>query len=235
MSCDSQSFDPLGRLTAAGQAWLDTRLAESTAARQSLRQIDGKRFELVLEGLDIRIRLHAAGERLLLGDVGEADARLTATPIDALTLARNQSLADVKKTNAHLEGNVHVAEGFGQTLALLSPNPEAELAGWVGDVAAHEIVAAGRTVLRFIVDAERALERNSAEFLKEEQPTLARPWEVDELIEAIDDVRDAVERAATRLDALERARAGTADGPKPSTGPVPGGSAPVGPSLPADG
>lgn len=217
MNGDSQYFNPAGWLAARGQSWIDARLAESTAARQSLEPIEGRRFELMLEGPDVCIGLRVGDGRLILESPGrgEPDARLSATPLDALKLARSQSLSNLKKTDASLEGNIHVAEAFARTLALLSPDPEAELAGWVGDIAAHEIVSAARAVQALVAKAERSFEQDMAEFFREEQPALARPREVEEFVEEVDDIRDAVERAATRLEKLTRARRGSGSGRRP--------------------
>ena len=65
-------------------------------------------------------------------------------------------------------------------------------------------MTAGRSLAGLLLQAERALEQDASEYFIEEQPALARAWEVEEFVDAVDDVRDAVERAATRLDALER-------------------------------
>lgn len=234
MQSDPQAIDPAGWLAERGQAWLDARLAESTAARESLAPIDGKRFELVLEGPDVHVCFRAERERLILEHAGQAraDARLSVSPLDALKLARGQSLSQLKATDARLEGDTQVAETFARTLALLSPDPEAELAGWIGDMAAHEIVSAGRRIGALIVKAERALEQDAAEYFTEERPTLARRWEVDEFVEAVDSLRDAVERAASRLDALERGGSRpAAGGPTPEARPDTDGAASTPPSA----
>ena len=187
------------------QRWLDRRVAESTAVRSLLREIDGRCFAVVLEGPDLTVTLLARSGRLhwLPPGTREPDAALIASPFDALVLARSQSLSDLKKTDARLSGNIHLAEQFARLFALLGPEPEAELAGWIGDIAAHEVAQAGRAALRFLRQAASALEQNCAEYLREEQPVIARSWEVDEFADAVDDLRDGVERAVARLDALE--------------------------------
>ena len=50
--------------------------------------------------------------------------------------------------------------------------------------------------------AGRALEQNTAEFLKDERRVLAQPVEVNHFAEEVDRLRDDVERAAKRVDLL---------------------------------
>lgn len=233
----SQRTNTRSWLTAQAQAWLDARLAASTAARRSLQPIDGKLFEVVVEGPGIHVGLRARGPRLILEEPrdGEPDARLSATPLDALRLAQSQSLSNLKQTDARLEGNIHVAEAFARTLALLSPEAEAELAGWVGDIAAHEIVAAAHALKAFALEVGQTLERDTAEFLREERPVLARSREVEAFVEEVDDIRDAVERAASRLDALVRGPAGRPAGGRQRDSGSGGAPNSPGPGQPAAG
>jgi ubiquinone biosynthesis protein UbiJ len=206
------------------QVWLDSRLAGSTAARNSLKELHGRSFELVLTGIDIHTVFHVDGERMTLASrsADDVDARLIASPMDALQLARGQSLSVLKQTNARLEGNIHIAEGFSQTFAFLSPDLEAELAEWIGDVGAHELASAGYALFGFLRRAATAFEENTSEFLKEEQPMLARPREVSGFIEDIDEVRDAVERAASRVSALELMVEARSKAPQSQARPAPG-------------
>ncbi len=202
----ASGFDPGGLLRRPVQAWIDRRCRESTALRDALAAVAGRHFAIELEGPDLNVLLAATAERLEWLPAGSAtpDATLSTRPFDAIALARSQSLTDLKKTDARLNGNIRIAEQFARVLELLTPEPEAELAGWVGDIAAHEIATTGRRVVALIRRTVAALEADSAEFLKEEQPALARPWEVDAFIESVDELRDAVARAEQRLAALER-------------------------------
>jgi ubiquinone biosynthesis protein UbiJ len=199
------AIDPPVWLRSRVQHWLDRRLAESTAAREALAEVAGRTFAIRLDGPGIEIKLAADRDRLrwISQDERVADATLVASPFDALTLARGRTLSALKKTDARLDGNIHVAEAFAALLERLSPDPEAELAGWVGDVAAHELAAATRAVAAFIRRAAGALTDDAVEFARDEQHLLAYPWEVAGYIEAVDDLREAVDRADSRLALLE--------------------------------
>ena len=187
------------------QKWLAGRLAESTAASAALGDLDGHSFALRLTELDTEWVFAVSQSSIeLLDPAGvQADVTLTATPLDALALAQSQSLTELKRTDAKLEGNIHLAERFASLFALLAPDPEAELAGWVGPIAAHDMSTAGRAVFAFGRRLAKKFELDMADYLLEEQPALARRDDVEQFNENVDDIRDAVERSAQRVTALE--------------------------------
>lgn len=135
----------------------------------------------------------------------EADATLKAGPLGLLELARTRSLAELRRADAMLEGKPHVAEEFADLLELARPELEAELADWIGGMAAHEVGRAMKAAEAFVRRAGRSLERDVADYLKEENPLLARPLEVRAFADDVDRVRDDVERAAARVELLARA------------------------------
>lgn len=208
MDGGANAFAPPAWLRACVQRWLDRRLAESTAARDALAAVRGRCFAVRLDGPGLEIVLAADEDGLRWITPGDrvADATLVASPFDALALAQSRSLTGLKKTDARLDGNIHVAEGFASLFERLAPDAEAELAGWVGDVAAHEIAGVVRGAAAFTRRAVAALTEDAVEFARDEQALLVHRWEVDEYLEAVDDLREAVDRAASRLSQLESGR-----------------------------
>lgn len=192
---------------------LNERVAATTATRERLRALAGRRMAVEVAGTDSGFVLSAHPDRLELAR-GPADASVDVTlragPLGLLLLARSSSIKGLRRSGAVLEGRPHVAEEFAALLALARPELEAELAGFIGGMAAHEVGRAVRQAQAFARRAARALERDAADYLREENPTLARPLEIREFAADVDRLRDDVERAAARLAALAGALAGRA-------------------------
>lgn len=197
------------------ERWLDDRLERSTAGRDRVIELEGKRLGVVVAGTGLTVVVTASGGRLKLqvpsaetnaqpAALDDCDAVLAASPLSLIALAGSSALSELKRSDAELSGQLHVAESFADAFALLAPDLEAELADWVGDLAAHQIALTARDIAGWISRAGEALEQNMAEYLQEESPALAQAPEVDRFNDAVDRLRDDVERAAERLDMLRQ-------------------------------
>jgi ubiquinone biosynthesis protein UbiJ len=195
-------------LLAFGQRLLNEQIRASTAARERLGQLEGKRFAVAVRGSSIRIVIEAAAGKLNLSHAfGDGcDVELSAGAIDLVRLARSASLAELKDSGATLSGDIHVAESFAELMRLAVPDAEAMLADWVGDMPAHAIGQVARGAAGWSRRAGRALGQNVAEYLQEESPTLAPPPLVRGFLADVDRLRDDVERAEKRIALLERSR-----------------------------
>lgn len=196
-------------LLAFGQRVLNEQIRASTAARERLRTLDGKRFAVVVRGSGMRVLLEAKGEAVELRQTGpaadaRADVELEAGVFELMKLARSASLSELKSGGATLNGDIHVAEGFAELMRLALPEAEGLLADWIGDMPAHAVGEAARAVGGWSRRAGRAFEQNLAEYLQEEQPTLVPPSLARQFNADVDRLRDDVERAERRIERLER-------------------------------
>jgi ubiquinone biosynthesis accessory factor UbiJ len=191
----------------ACQRLLNRCVTESTAATERLAGLEGTSLGLEIEGTGLAFTLAVVdGEaRLREGEDG-ADAVLRATPIDLLRLARDDSLDGLKDTAAELRGKVQVAEAYAELLRYARPDLEDELAGFVGDVLAHEIGTAARGLFDWGARAQRAIELDLAEYLEHEQELLVPRVELRHFYADVDRLRDDVERAEQRIAKLARTR-----------------------------
>lgn len=197
-------------LLSLGQNMLNEQIAASTAARDRLADIEGKRFAVVIKNSDVRIVAECAeGQiRLIPSRELQSDCELTAGLFDLVRLARSSGLTEIRNVGASLNGELNVAESFADVLRLAIPEPEAWLADWIGDMPAH---AAGQAARRFGGWARRsgrAIEQDVAEYLQEERPTLIPPALARDFCAEVDRIRDDVERAERRLAMLESRLAG---------------------------
>jgi ubiquinone biosynthesis protein UbiJ len=189
-----------------GQRMLNEQIALSTAARERLAGLDGKRFAVIVRGSDLRFVATAAAGRveLEMSLTAESDVELEAGLFDLLRLARSASLSDLKSVDASLNGDIRIAEAFAELMRLAIPEPEALLADWVGDMPAHFVGQAARHTASWGTQAGRAFEQNMAEYLQEEKPTLVPPALARHFSDEVDRIRDDVERAVRRVELLEQ-------------------------------
>jgi ubiquinone biosynthesis accessory factor UbiJ len=193
-------------LLAIAERMLNEQIRASTAARERLGELEGKRFAVTVRGSDLSVVVESGGGKLRLSHAAEGacDVELEGGAIDLMRLARSASLSDLKGTSAKLSGDLHVAEAFAALLRLAIPEPEAVLADFVGDVPAHAFGEAARAVGGWALRAGRALGQNLGEYLQEESPTLVPPPLARHFVAEVDRIRDDVERAGKRIELLER-------------------------------
>jgi ubiquinone biosynthesis protein UbiJ len=193
-------------LLSFAERMLNEQIAASTAARQRLAALAGKRFGVAVRGTDLRLVVEASDETLGLSSsrTRDCDVELTASVFDLVKLARSAGLSDLRSVDATLNGNVDVAEGFADLMRLAMPEFEDWLADWIGDMPAHAVGGAARGLRRFGERAGRAFEQNLAEYLQEENPTLVPPALARDFGAEVDRLRDDVDRAERRIEMLER-------------------------------
>jgi ubiquinone biosynthesis accessory factor UbiJ len=186
---------------------LNRCIGESTAARDLLARLAGTSFAVQVEGLGITAVLHSDGERLRIDSAAEgATAALRAAPLDLLRLMNTEGVSGVKRTRAHISGDLEVAERYARMLKLARPDFEEEIAKWVGDLPAHALGEAARGARAWFARAGAALRMNAAEYLQEESRSMPAPLEAHAFYSDVERLRDDVERAAARLSRLERPR-----------------------------
>lgn len=193
-------------LLSLGQRMLNEQIRSRTAARERLRALAGKRFAVRVRNSDFRVVAAAAGDELQLSrSLDEpCDVELCGGALDLLKLARAANLSELKSAGATLNGDIHVAEGFAELFRLALPEGEALLADWIGDMPAHALGETARAVGGWTARAGEAFERNLGEYLQEENPTLVPSALARKFYADVDRIRDDVERAARRIELLER-------------------------------
>ena len=190
------------------EALLNRNIANSSAAQSACRKLEGKSLTIVLSGTPLQFTLKSLGDRVSIAAAADvsANAKLRGTPLSLLRLMRERTAGTTQ--NVYIEGDAEVVQTYADLLHAAQPDLEEELARLVGDVAAHQIGEAARSVLRFGERARDTFARNVAEFLQEESRDLVTRTEADEFVRDVETLRDDVERLSARLDRLERMRIG---------------------------
>lgn len=194
---------------AAVEAMLNRSIAAQAGAMARARRLEGKSLQIDIVGF-ARVRAGVCGGALVLatGDDSPADAILSGSPSSLLQMMRGGARTAAGSA-VQVRGDAESAAAFRELLTLARPDWEEELSRLVGDFAARRIGGAGRRTLAWLRGVGRSSGQNIAEYLQEESRVLVNRTEMEEFLRAVDDLREAGDRAEARLKRLEqRLRAG---------------------------
>jgi ubiquinone biosynthesis protein UbiJ len=185
---------------------LNRRIAGSSRARAMLAALAGRSMELRFAATPLRIRLAESSGTLTVRSAGEepADAVIEGTPLSFLRLATDDAAKSIRAGGMDVRGDAEIAENFRRLLEAARPDFEEELSRFTGDAAAHYLAGFARDAAAFGRRAGDTLARNTAEYLTEESRDLPVRIEVEEFLEDVDRLREAVDRLESRVAALMR-------------------------------
>ena len=186
-------------------ALLNRNVAQSERASALARQLEGRGLSLVFEGTSIALFFRVADGRITLDtrDAGEVDAKLSGSPLSLLSLVGPGAEDRLRGSSIRIAGDAEVAQRFRDLLQLAQPDFEEELSRVVGDVAAHQVANVVRNVFDWGRKAADSFSTNVAEYLQEEGRDVPSRVEVEEYLEAVDQLREATDRLDARLSRIE--------------------------------
>ena len=186
-------------LQAAFEFWL----ADSPEVRAGFAALAGKR--IVVEASDvgaaITLEPHADGVAVRPGADALHDVRITATASDLLRLARGGAGARL-----NIDGDAELAQTLRALIRRVRIDPDERLARVVGDIPAHQLGRLLRGAAQFGRDSALRLAEMTTEYWRYEAQLLPSRTEVRAFIDDVDALRDAVDRAAARLELAARGR-----------------------------
>ena len=195
---------PLGLATRL----INRSIKQSETARGELAALSGAGLRIDVEGLGLTLFLLADQEALILSRESdrETQATVAGTPLGLLSMVgdRPPDAAALRRQGVRLDGDEEIAAAFASLLRRARPDLEEELSMVVGDVAAHQLGNALRALGLFGGRTLNTLRLNTSEFLQEESRVMPTRLEVRAFCDDVDELRDSVERAAARLNRLER-------------------------------
>lgn len=188
------------------EAALNGYLGLDPVTRERLAALHGRTVGVEVLGLGLILFFTAdeTGALQLCGrQEGEPDCWLRGTPLDLMRAGDRTAGADqLFARRVRIEGDSGLAQRFGAILADIDIDWEEHLSRIVGDVVAHEVGSAARAAQDFGRRAGRTAEQNLREYLQEEARLLPTRYEVKEFLDAVDALRDDVERLAARVERL---------------------------------
>jgi len=178
---------------------LNHLLRQSPGAAEALVRHAGAsvRFDLTLKQLDFRIADDGCFSEAVV-DVPNAVIRPTPALVARLPFFGRGALR-----LADYSGDPALLATLDRVFKQLNWDIEADLAPWVGDIAAHRLHLFGRDALAGVAHTFSALGHNTSEYLVEEAEMMARGVDVTRFNHEVDVLADDVARLDARLKRLE--------------------------------
>ena len=191
-------------LLAAALRFANHVLGQHGWARQRLLPFAGQRVRFEFGAFAVPLLI--AGDGRLVSETGASDG---AAPTVTLTLppdAPLRALTDRASlfAAAHIAGSAELAETLAFVFRHLDWDVESDVAHFVGDIAAHRLVAGGRSIARWHQQQATNLALNLAEYFTEESPAIARRLDVSDFCAEAARLPEQLDRLAARVAALER-------------------------------
>ena len=202
-------MQPLDALFTPLVARVNKTLAETTPARQLAAELEGNSFAVRVARSALALTLTVdAGELKASTELGDEPDVLVEGPLSGLAKMAfaGGDMAALTDSGITITGQADLAQKFQRLLTLARPDPEEELAGIIGDAAAHQVGSALRQAADWGRRSGGLIAANLREFLQEEQRDIPSSYEMGRFSRDVQTLRDDVERAEARLDRLERKR-----------------------------
>ncbi|MDE2440275.1 MAG: hypothetical protein KGP14_04560 [Betaproteobacteria bacterium] len=168
-------------------------------AQEHLLKHSGAHLRVDAGLFSVRLGIDQSGFFHLAGAERSADVTLTLSRDFAVRalLDRTKLFSAVK-----LDGAVDVAESLAFVFRNLRWDAEADLAGVVGDIAAHRLIGFGQSLAGALNYGLRNTAANLQEYVVEESEMLPTPRDIAEFGESVSRLRDEVNCLEKRLDRL---------------------------------
>ena len=191
-------------LTALVENMLNRNLGASPRARELCAALKGRRLQLRVEDLGLRIGFESLGSTLRLArdPEGEFDAEVSGSPLNLIALAGKSPERLLQSGAVQVRGDAELLQRYRELGLLLRPDLEEELSRLVGDAPAHQLARFARGALDFGRRGADTAVRNAAEYFAHERSDLVPRAEAEVFLEGVDRLREDVDRAAARVDAL---------------------------------
>jgi ubiquinone biosynthesis protein UbiJ len=173
---------------------------------QALNQLTGKIIRLQLTGIELNLTLFPDNQGIIILShyEGEVDVHIQGAPFSLLRVFLQRETTLLNNSDIIIKGKISIAQQFSQILQGLDIDWEEQIAQQFGDIAAHKFGNLFRHCQAYSAERSEYLQLNLREYLQEEARYLPTGSEINLFLNAIDTVRDDVERLEQRVQRLIR-------------------------------
>ncbi|MFU8797947.1 MAG: SCP2 domain-containing protein [Gammaproteobacteria bacterium] len=161
-------------------------------------RLDPDNFERLKELSGKIIAIESQGHTIYFAPGAEGIKILSAIGTVPDTTIRGTLIALLKQENLSIEGDTEIAQRLRDILNTMDIDWEEQLSHIIGDIPAHQVGNFARQGNK----ALKSLRQTSTEYLQEEARCVPPPEEVQDFMQDVDDIRDAVERLEARINVL---------------------------------
>lgn len=189
---------------------LNRALAADPEVQERLEEVEGARVRIVLEPLEQPLELRFVGNRIEVrrpenteeGDGVDVTISGSGPALAAFLIGRDAR--DSLPPGVGIRGDLALATRLGRLARSYRLDWEEILSHYLGDAGAHETARIARAAGRWRRGAGETLARDVAEYLSEESAIVAGRAALERFCDAVDELRDDVERLEARIASLLR-------------------------------
>ena len=198
-------MNPKQLLLSAFESALNAALRLDPYTVQRLGNLAGKVVAMELRGINLTLFLALHIDRIeVRGEhAGEADARLSGTPLAFARLGLSGDRSALHTGDVQISGDTELGQQLRDILASMDIDWEEHLSRFTGDVIAHQVGNAARSSKRWAQESSAALLQDTGEYLKYERELLPDRVQVETFMQQVDVLRDDVERLEARVQRLQ--------------------------------
>lgn len=172
---------------------------QNSWAKPLLMNHSGKVLQLKITPMTAHLIVLEDGTLALAGETLPSDANITMSVTTALKmLAKNDSA----RNELVITGDHEFASEIGKVLSGLSWDIEEDLSHLIGDSAAYQSVKFAKTTSEGVKQQVQNLAEMLAEYWQEEQPMIAKKYQVETFNDEVDRLRDDVARLDKKIEKL---------------------------------
>ncbi|MGH8478025.1 MAG: ubiquinone biosynthesis accessory factor UbiJ [Gammaproteobacteria bacterium] len=173
---------------------------------EAARAMAGKVIAVELLGLGKTVYFAPGEHRFELLDAysGDVHVRVRGTPLALLRMARGEETAGFSG-EVEIIGDLRLGRHLQSMLASFDIDWEELLSQYLGDIAAHQIGNVVRDLSGWAEKARHALALDTVEYLRNEAGVLVEKHDIAEFVDAVDALRNDVDRLEARLQRVARA------------------------------
>lgn len=182
---------------------LEAALRLDPVTLERLADLAGKTIAITVDGLGwtFYCQPDASGVRVRTQYAAVPAVEIRGPPLALAQLWRNPERGGAE---VRITGDAGLARRLQNTLAGLEIDWEEQLAGLVGDVAAHQLGRLGRGARAWSRQAAETARHTGADYLQYELQLLPPRWKIEQFLNAVDDLREDADRLQARLARLHR-------------------------------
>jgi ubiquinone biosynthesis protein UbiJ len=199
---------PLPALLAAMlESGINRVLALDSDAAQRLSRLQGRLLEVELEGLGIELFMgFEYGSVLVSVEAGqEADTVVSGTPMALFMMAAPDDVGDwgLPGSGVRIQGDANLARDLGKVFSQLDLDWEGPLSGLLGDTLGFQVASGLRQGVSAARSAAQTLSSQLSDYFRNEPGAVVAKPEMRGFEQAVDELRDGVDRLEARLKRFE--------------------------------
>jgi len=189
-------------VTAILETSINRYLALDFSAQDNLNALNNKSVELNIKEISSPVFFNIVNQhvKVLSTFTDDPDVRMTTTVPVLLKMGLSKEDDEaLLGGDFEMSGNMDVGRQFRYIFKNVDIDWEEIISKYTGDIVAHKLGNGFRKLNHWLANTNDTIRNDIAEYLQEESRQLPSSREVDDYLQAVDDVRMAVERAETRL------------------------------------